>query len=197
MHTDVQLYDEKKVLPVGCRSILHNPETYPDPEVFRPERFLEDGCKDYSDFAFGYGRRSVPFLLCHYQRVAGMLMTSSFRVCPGRWFATEAVWAAVVSILASFEIVPSLDEHGKPKPVTVDCTTGAIAFVSFPLSSTAYKGLIAAWIQNACSFRFRLTCQDGGHERVDCRIVISTSSLSAREGCAVGDRREDIAVVKC
>ncbi|EIM80543.1 cytochrome P450 [Stereum hirsutum FP-91666 SS1] len=86
-------------------SILHNSEIYPDPEVFRPERCFGDGCKDYSDFAFGYGRR----------------------VCPGRWFATEAVWAAIVSILASFDIVSSMDEQGKLKPVTVDCTAGAVS----------------------------------------------------------------------
>lgn len=55
----------------------------------------------------------------------------SNRVCPGRWFATEAVWVAIVSILASFDIVPSMDKQGKPKPVTIDCTTGAVSFVSF------------------------------------------------------------------
>lgn len=54
----------------------------------------------------------------------------SNRVCPGRWFATEAVWAAIVSILAS-DIVSSMDEQGKPKPVIIDCTAGAVSFVSF------------------------------------------------------------------
>lgn len=51
------------------RSILHNPEDYPDPEAFRPERFLKrmpDGkykldatVRDPQTIAFGFGRRCV------------------------------------------------------------------------------------------------------------------------------------------
>lgn len=43
--------------------MLHNPDHYPNPEEFRPERFLKDGAmrKDILDpFAtgvFGFGRR--------------------------------------------------------------------------------------------------------------------------------------------
>ncbi len=44
------------------RSILHNEEHYPDPFVFRPERFLADGQLDETVLdpdvvAFGFGRR--------------------------------------------------------------------------------------------------------------------------------------------
>lgn len=44
------------------RAILHDPETYPDPEEFRPERYMKDGkidpeAKDPAIAAFGYGRR--------------------------------------------------------------------------------------------------------------------------------------------
>ena len=56
-------------LTVVIRAILHNEKTYPEPEVFRPERFLnEDGSinPDVPDpiVSFGFGRRFVVSFLC-------------------------------------------------------------------------------------------------------------------------------------
>ena len=44
------------------RACMHDPEVYPDPDVFRPERFICDGkldlsVRDPSKFVFGFGRR--------------------------------------------------------------------------------------------------------------------------------------------
>lgn len=41
---------------------MHDPDTYEDPHIFRPERFVQNGkpkldVRDPYDFVFGFGRR--------------------------------------------------------------------------------------------------------------------------------------------
>ncbi|EMD33679.1 hypothetical protein CERSUDRAFT_117766 [Gelatoporia subvermispora B] len=78
-------------------AILHNPEEYPDPEEFNPNRYLKDGelnpeIRDPSITAFGAGRR----------------------ICPGRYFSDLTLFMNVACILHTFDITPALDDHGKP-----------------------------------------------------------------------------------
>lgn len=63
--------------------MLHDPVDYPEPYVFKPERFLKDGSlnpdvRDPNEFAFGYGRRCVvcsAFLTTHTQGFATQSMS--------------------------------------------------------------------------------------------------------------------------
>ena len=43
------------------RAMSRDEVAYPDPERFRPERFLEPGVKDPMSFVFGFGRRWVSY----------------------------------------------------------------------------------------------------------------------------------------
>ena len=49
--------DEGTVVFAAIYMLHTNPEVYPDPFAFRPERFLEDGPETYSWIPFGGGTR--------------------------------------------------------------------------------------------------------------------------------------------
>ena len=55
--------------------MLHDPQDYPNPDAFFPDRFLKDGnidpeVLDPSAIAFGFGRRYDPFRDCWCQAEA-------------------------------------------------------------------------------------------------------------------------------
>ncbi|PCH39549.1 cytochrome P450 [Wolfiporia cocos MD-104 SS10] len=66
---------------------------YPEPQVFRPERFeTPDSHKnDPRKFAYGFGRR----------------------MCPGRHLAEANVWLAMAHMIATLEITKALDATGR------------------------------------------------------------------------------------
>ena len=77
-------------------AIFHDPIVFPEPHIFNPERFLKDGkldqsVKDPEDRVFG----------------------SSRRICPGRHFASRAVFLRVATTLATFDIEPGMDDKGE------------------------------------------------------------------------------------
>ncbi|KAI0301770.1 cytochrome P450 [Multifurca ochricompacta] len=67
-------------------AILHDPDVYPEPEVFKPERFINPDGSVREDpaltTAFGYGRR----------------------ICPGRHFVDATLFIVVASLLSVFDI---------------------------------------------------------------------------------------------
>jgi len=75
-------------------AMMHDPAVYESPELFMPERFLPRLGKapepDPKRAVFGFGRR----------------------ICPGRHFADAVMWLTIVSVLATFEILPPVDENG-------------------------------------------------------------------------------------
>ncbi|KAJ7617258.1 cytochrome P450 [Roridomyces roridus] len=91
----LRVEDEYRGYRIPAKAILHDETMYPDPHIFKPERFLLNGklnpaVKD-PQAAFGFGRR----------------------VCPGRHLAESSMWIAVVSILAVFDISKAVGENGQ------------------------------------------------------------------------------------
>ncbi|KIJ96361.1 hypothetical protein K443DRAFT_10697 [Laccaria amethystina LaAM-08-1] len=92
-------------------AILHNPETFPEPTRFNPDRFMDtsiDGQQfspmDPLSSAFGYGRR----------------------ICPGRYMAEAQVWLSVACMLSVFHIGPGVERMGMPIKTTPAFSSGLI-----------------------------------------------------------------------
>ena len=72
---------------------MHDPVMFPDPDDFRPERFLEttDPRLQTFELPFGFGRR----------------------VCPGMHLSLNSLFINISRILWAFDIQPSVDEMGR------------------------------------------------------------------------------------
>ncbi|PIL37686.1 cytochrome P450 [Ganoderma sinense ZZ0214-1] len=80
------------IVNVNLWAFSRDPDEYPDPDAFRPERFLGDNLppRDPADYVFGFGRR----------------------VCPGRHFAAASLFIYCAALLHVFDIMPPKDEDG-------------------------------------------------------------------------------------
>ena len=88
----------------AARAIFHDPEIYPDPEEFKPERFLNKDGTARDDptltLVFGVGKR----------------------ICPGRHFVDATLFIVTSSVLSLFTITKAKDENGHEIPVKAAVT---------------------------------------------------------------------------
>lgn len=94
--------------------MLHNEETYPEPDRFNPARFLSPNGQLNPDVpspsvAFGFGRR----------------------ICPGRHFTMDSLWIAIASILATFKIEKPVDKNGRVVEPSGEYISGFLVYVDF------------------------------------------------------------------
>jgi len=91
-------------------AMLRDPEDYPEPEKFMPERFIgEDGnidpaVRDPSTVAFGFGRRT----------------------CLGKYFSNNTLSIFIASVLHIFDINAGIDASGDPVKLCAESSTGLI-----------------------------------------------------------------------
>ncbi|GLB41345.1 putative cytochrome P450 family protein [Lyophyllum shimeji] len=90
-------------------AMLHDPETYPDPFVFRPERHIATPGKpvekDPRTICFGYGRR----------------------ICPGMHLAEASIFSCISRSLAVFDIKKAVENGVEITPVHEN-TTGTMSY---------------------------------------------------------------------
>ncbi|KAF8884165.1 cytochrome P450 [Infundibulicybe gibba] len=93
-------------------AILHDSDEFPEPEEFRPERYLTaDGSlneqrRDPQVAAFGYGRR----------------------ICPGRHLSDSSLYSYVSMVLATFDITPPPDANGEYVKIEGKMTSGMLCY---------------------------------------------------------------------
>ena len=132
-----------------CRAMLHDDDMFPEPEKFKPERFLGPVTK-CPDAAFGFGRRT----------------------CPGRFMARSSLWIGIVSVLAAFRISPKLDENGKPIIPEEKYDAGLISCV---FSLWHREGMTdQCHSQLPCIFSLCYASQDQEHRKTGSRFAYLT-----------------------
>ncbi|PPR04944.1 hypothetical protein CVT26_012772 [Gymnopilus dilepis] len=78
-------------------TMLRDETLFPDPEAFRPERFMEEVSPEMErkrnpqNYVFGFGRRE----------------------CPGLHLVDSSIWLLMVSMLSTLNISKAVDEHGR------------------------------------------------------------------------------------
>ncbi|XP_006457263.1 hypothetical protein AGABI2DRAFT_123130 [Agaricus bisporus var. bisporus H97] len=101
------------IVLANAHAMLHNPDNYPNPVEFRPERFMKEGVEILDPFTagvFGFGRR----------------------ICPGSHVAQSILYIIAASFLSLFDVKPVLDDDGRPVEVKPEFTTASLQSVPLP-----------------------------------------------------------------
>lgn len=129
--TDADVVYKGYVIPkntaiVGNTAAIHfDPERYPDPFQFKPERYL-----NHTKRSAEYAAMADPYARDHFTFGAGR------RICPGSRFAENALLLALANIIWAFEIkAPPAMVDGKEKEGPAEMNLTDDAFDEAPVKS--------------------------------------------------------------
>lgn len=100
------------VVAIQQYAIHYDPERYPDPAAFKPERYADHHLKSGA-----YAGGNDPYERDHFSFGAGR------RICTGLHLAENSLYITLAKILWAFDILPPLDPDGREIPV--DCSDDA------------------------------------------------------------------------
>jgi hypothetical protein len=107
-----------------CRGVLHDPVAYPEPEEFKPERFINpDGTL-----------REDPVLTSLYG--------FGKRICSGRHLADASMFISIASLLSVFSVKKGTGADGGPDTYLF---TGGAVRCGYRVLSGVLKGLLQAF----------------------------------------------------
>lgn len=102
---------------VNTWSICRNADDYPDPNVFRPERFLRTSAST--------GRLELDPTV-RDPRTAGVFGFGR-RGCSGRHFAEQAVFITITTVLAAVRIEQPIGKDGRPVVPKFEMKAGTVS----------------------------------------------------------------------
>ncbi|CAE7142660.1 unnamed protein product [Rhizoctonia solani] len=109
-------------------ALSNNPDVYPEPDRFNPDRFLDPSVPDAP--SFGFGRR----------------------LCPGLHHAEAVIFITAAGLLAMFDIRPDHDANGNAIPLRADTTLNEVFRQVLPFKckitprSEKHERLVREWV---------------------------------------------------
>ncbi|QRV92859.1 cytochrome P450 family protein [Ceratobasidium sp. AG-Ba] len=117
----------KSNIMVNVWKILHDPDVYPNPELFLPERFLvESPPPGPEEYTFGFGRR----------------------ICPGMHVGQQSMWISISNLLSNFTIRKSKDCNGDDIVPKEEYANGMVSHPKPFVCSVDVRDGCRDWIQD-------------------------------------------------